>query len=640
MQQAYNKYIVFLLVCFSFGAVSKAKDAPKYAVDQIPAELLKNANAVVRINDVKLDILSEDKAHKEVKYAITILKENAIEESYFVQGYDKFIKINEISGTIYDAEGNRVKRIKAEDILDYSAIQGFSLYEDNRVKAIDPEYMTFPFTIEYTYSIDYKSLFFMPSWYVFPGYNVSVEHTAYTVSAPLNYKLRYNELNLIEKAKVKQESDKNIYEWQYNNFQAINYEPFSPPSSISHPCVQTEPSKFNINNYAGDFSSWNEMGKFMSMLNQDLDILPIETQNEIIELVKDVSDIHEKIALIYQYSQKKNRYISVQVGIGGWQPFPAETVDRLSYGDCKALTNYTKALLKVAGIESRYTLVYAGTSKRPIDPSFAGNNFNHAFLCVPLQQDTVWLECTSATSPCGYIGDFTDDRYVLLIEEDGGKLVKTPAYSADANKQTTTGLVQFTDGLSLNVDAQVRYFGANYGDEYYLLHADEKDRRQKIIKGIKIPNFKLIDYKLEDEKTRTPSLTKALQLEASNYCTQMGSRTILKLNLFNAFNSVPQYARKRNSPVYIRRNYSETDTIKYQLPEAMQIEALPEKTTISTKYGEFESFAEVKDGFIIYHRYFQINKGTYPKEEFNDFREFLEKVSVADNAKTVLIPKT
>ncbi|MBS2210792.1 DUF3857 domain-containing transglutaminase family protein [Carboxylicivirga mesophila] len=640
MQPAYNKYILLLLVCFSFGSISTAKDAPQYAVDKIPAELLKNANAVVRINEVKLNILSKNKANKEVKYAVTILKENAIDESFFAQGYDKYIKINDISGIIYDANGKRVKRIKTEDILDYSAIQGFSLYEDNRVKAIDPEYMTLPFTIEYSYSIDYKSLFFMPSWYVFPGYNISVEHSSYSVTTPNSYILRYNELNLSEKAEVRQSGEQKIYAWKHDNFKAINYEPFSPPSSISYPCVQTEPSTFNINNYDGDFSTWDDMGRFMCALNEDLDILPVETQNEIKELVKDVTDIHEKVALIYQYSQKKNRYISVQVGIGGWQPFPAETVDRLSYGDCKALSNYTKALLKVVGIESRYTLVYAGASKRPINPDFPGNNFNHAFLCVPFQQDTIWLECTSATSPCGYIGDFTDDRYVLLIEDNGGKLVKTPSYSAKVNSQSTIGEVQFTDNLLLDIDAKIKYSGANYGDEYYLLHIDEKDRRKKIIKDIRIPNFKLIDYQLADEKTSTPSLTKNMRLEASNYCTQMGNRTILKLNLFNAFNSVPQYARKRNNPVYIKRNYSESDTIKYALPADVEIEALPTKTVLSSKYGEYESFAENKDGHIIYHRYFQINKGTYPKEEFNDFREFLEKVSIADNAKTVLISKT
>ena len=347
------------------------------------------------------------------------------------------MKVNEISGTIYDRDGKRVKRIKKEDILDYSAIQGFSIYEDNRIKAIDPEYMTLPFTIEYTYSVDYKSLFFMPSWYVFSGYNIAVQHTSFTVTTPKSYNFRYKEYKLDKGAEINESDGKKIYRWEYKDFEALTSEPLSPPTSIIYPYVHAEPSNFTIDDYTGDFSSWNDLGQFIYTLNKEQNELPIETQNEIKELVKEAKNDYEKVNLIYQYSQKKNRYISVQVGIGGWQPFPAETVDRLSYGDCKALSNYIKSLLAVVDIESNYTLVRAGNSIKPIDPSFPSNNFNHAFLCVPLPNDTIWLECTSNTSPCGYSSDFTDDRNVLLIENNGGKLIKTPAYTAEQNRQNT-----------------------------------------------------------------------------------------------------------------------------------------------------------------------------------------------------------
>ena len=60
----------------------------------------------------------------------------------------------------------------------------------------------------------------------------------------------------------------------------------------------------------------------------------------------------DKISALYKYMQDKVRYVSVQVGIGGWQPIEAETVDRLSCGDCKALANYMESLLDVAGIKT------------------------------------------------------------------------------------------------------------------------------------------------------------------------------------------------------------------------------------------------------------------------------------------------
>jgi hypothetical protein len=50
-----------------------------------------------------------------------------------------------------------------------------------------------------------------------------------------------------------------------------------------------------------------------------------------------------KKALEFMLCSKKSRYVSIQVGIGGWKPILYTDVDRLGYGDCKALTNYTKA---------------------------------------------------------------------------------------------------------------------------------------------------------------------------------------------------------------------------------------------------------------------------------------------------------
>jgi transglutaminase-like putative cysteine protease len=45
----------------------------------------------------------------------------------------------------------------------------------------------------------------------------------------------------------------------------------------------------------------------------------------------------KKAKKIYQYLQNKTRYISVQIGIGGFQPVTAADVDRLGYGDCKGI---------------------------------------------------------------------------------------------------------------------------------------------------------------------------------------------------------------------------------------------------------------------------------------------------------------
>ena len=73
-------------------------------------------------------------------------------------------------------------------------------------------------------------------------------------------------------------------------------------------------------------TSWENFGSFISDLNKGRDELPVEMKQTVANLIKGIDTKEEKVAILYQYLQKNTRYVSVQLGIGGWQTFDAKYV--------------------------------------------------------------------------------------------------------------------------------------------------------------------------------------------------------------------------------------------------------------------------------------------------------------------------
>src|SRR5690606_24210940 len=115
-----------------------------YKTASIPDTLKERADAVIRLHKATFHIQAIDAATYHEKYVITILNKAGQEFGPIYLGYDKQRKVKNITGNIYDAQGNLVKKLKSKDFEDFSAFTG-SLYQDNRVKYFEHVPTAYPY---------------------------------------------------------------------------------------------------------------------------------------------------------------------------------------------------------------------------------------------------------------------------------------------------------------------------------------------------------------------------------------------------------------------------------------------------------------------------------------------------------------
>lgn len=609
-----------------------------YAVSKIPVELLKNADVVKRMEEIRFEVVDPGKSRLYHKYALTILNENGDRYAAEVIFYDKLREVKSIQGTLYDAEGKKVKNSKKSEIKDLSAIDDISLIEDSRVKVHSFYQKIYPYTVEYETEMIYYNTYMFPIWDPIGHEKISVQQSSLNIIVPSGFSFRYKTLNYNSEPLIQTEKSNKVYKWEVKNLESVELEYASPSWSNIVPVVHTSPNMFEIDKYKGDISTWDEYGKFHALLNKGKDKLPDNIVQEVHRLTDDVKDLREKVRILYGYMQQNTRYISIQLGIGGLQPFDASYVANKKYGDCKALSNYMYSLLKEIGIKSYYTLVHAGENETYFLNDFPSDQFNHIIVCVPMQKDTIWLECTNQTLPAGYLSDFTSNRPVLLVDESGGKLVKTPNYGVEQNVQIrkAEGVVD-NSGL-LNVILNTKYRAVEQGRVHALISQFSKDKQKEYLrKIIDLPHYDVTEFQYKEFKTVPPVVDEHLEIQALNFASVTGKRLFINPNIISRFSMKLRTDNKRKYPIVIDYAYQDIDTALISVPSGYQPEAVPAPIYLNTKFGKYHSSIEIKDDKILYYRNLEKFSGQFPASEYNELVKFYDQIYKADRSRVVLV---
>ena len=588
-------------------------------------------NAVVEESVVDVVCDSPTHALQHFKESVTILNEKGASLAHFVCSCSKNDKLTIFKGQVTDGSGRVIRKIKESELqrTDYSpylAIDDYKMY----FEYTPPVY---PITITYEWTIDsHDNLIEFPRFCPQTDYDVSVKKASYRLTAPKVFTVRHA-LQNIDKAAVSEASPSgNTLTLELSDLPALKQEPYSRPLSERLPMAWFAPTDFTYYGTHGSLKDWTEYGKWEYGLIKGSEALPEAVCQELHQLADGLNTDREKVAALYQRLEKTTRYVAVLLGIGGQKPAPAASVCKSGFGDCKGLSNYMRAMLKEVGIPSNYITI-STTNQRLLKDFASAGQMNHVILQVPLQGDTLWLECTNPQLPMGYVHEDIASHNAIEVSEAGGRLVQLPVYADSTNLMHSKIHIQLD--LKGAADVSLLQDFHNWQYEHYipLLKMDEKDRHKTLQRMIRVPQAEIGRMDVREDGA---TITVDAEIKSQRYATTTGQRLFVPVCPIHNGYSTPPALPNRQEDIYLKAGYLDRDEITLTIPEGYDIEARPNDISIEHPFGRFSFTIRSEGNEIHIQNSLLMKSGTYDKSLYPQFIEFIKTVSSIYSQKVVL----
>jgi len=557
-----------------------------YTSNSIPDSLKAGADAVYRLDEALVEIVSPSVYNYKVHRIITLFNKDAAHHLRQVLSFDKNDKIEELTVTTYNSVGQKFKTYKKSDARVQAYNDNVSLVQDNKLIILDCVAPAYPCTIEVSYQQRIESYINLPGW-TFTSAGEAVEQSKFTVVVPASLDIRSKMYGIDIKPEVSLDGNVKKYVWEAKNLVASKKrEPNGFVNLSNNPTLLVAPNNFEYEKYVGKFDSWKSFGAWNYVLYNDDKPFTSDQATPFLVMTADCKTNGEKISVLYNFLKQNMRYVGIQLGIGGFKPFPIQYVHEKKYGDCKALTNYMRYMLKTVGIESYPALINSGSNKLPVDRTFPIDYFDHVILCVPQPNDTTWLECTSNYNAAGHLGSFTENRLALLLTENGGKLANTPESRSSDNLQQTNTTILVDEEGSTDVKQSLYCTGDIWPYFYYMKQQTDAD--------IKVFFTKRLGYKQGDAFALTASADSArggkFQLEIGydqGYDFKAGNKYFFPQTIQKICDLKPSNV-ERTEPYLFDHPRIITDTTLYKIPVNWVADQLPADMEIDTKYIHYK----------------------------------------------------
>ncbi len=598
---------------------SNATDSAAVAVFDTAA-----AEAIV-VLDSSLIIIADDGSARFRATRRYLVKREAGREYAEHWLYENVLQtVREFSGRAYDADGNIVLERNRKD-LERSCGFGaaYSLYDDICRLSFSLSAGNYPVTVEFSYEIELHSLFNWPDWR--PQAYIPVLRSCYEIDAPASFTYRIDTVGNLPDPVVDSAAGGRVRtQWSIANVPALRKELHAPPLHESSLRVEFAPATAHLREFRIDYDDWSTLGRdcfeiFRKSFELDKDAAKFAST-----LLTNRPPTLSELESLHRQFLERQRYVSINIGIGGWQPHVAAATFKNRYGDCKDLATLYSSLLAQAGVKARPVLIRT-RDIGPLNPDFPTlSNFNHAILMYTIGNDTVWVDGTCTVCALGDLPDVDEGRFVLLLDPDSAVLLRTPDSPAESNLILRKASIDFYEDISARLTIDITARGNPSHD---LINAARYLKPEDLCVYLREQN--LVPPSLRDPHCKVNYSDSSLSHFA---CTVTGYLRRAGLNLQervhfdpDAFPSVIGFERpdikKRRLPLDYGSALLVLDSIFVIFPEQWEVAQLPPRDSIVTQFGALTIAADsIADTVKITRSHVR----RQPRVDHADFAAFIE----------------
>lgn len=245
-------------------------------------------------------------------------------------------------------------------------------------------------------------------WYVHHPSGARVTRSRFVLDVPAAVQPRITERNLNFKVQTYEGGGRRAFTWTTADVPRYRPEPFSPDTNTVQMHIVTS---FPI--------TWADVTRWYHALAHDRYALPADALAKVRAVTAGARTKQDTIRAVHRWVAQDIRYVSVSLGLGGYQPRRPEETVTTGFGDCKDKATLFIAALRSLGMEARPVLVHtSAAAAQPEHPSI--RQFNHMIAAVVESDGYTFTDLTQALTPYGELPLSAQGGFAVVVLPDGG----------------------------------------------------------------------------------------------------------------------------------------------------------------------------------------------------------------------------